>query len=203
MATPLRQSTSRSNFRRRSSISAKPLLKGIAESDGDLDRTIHPEEGTEDHIPNIRKYWSSDKSPSHPHRQRRRTPLSLLPLLSLSLIPLASAAPPLHTRPSSTPTSNNPFSRPSRPTRRALHTPLKRDNHVAYITSAAPPSALPSNVVLMDETALPYIVTQGSDGLYTKVDDGWRLYGRQSGVRLLSKKEGLKADVIGISSICW
>lgn len=175
ISTPLQYSSSRI-VRRRSPIPLTPTLASLAGSEGHPTDDLYRDNRENGRTLRKGKYRSSTISST-----QRRTPIPLLPLLSLSLIPLVSAAPPMHTRPTSSPTSNS-RSRPSRPTRRALHTPLARENHVAYITSAAPPSALPSDVVLMDETALPYIVTQGSDGLYTKVDDGWRLYGRQSGV---------------------
>jgi hypothetical protein len=110
-----------------------------------------------------------------PQRRRRLLPLAVLPLL-----PLASAAPPAHTRPTSYSASRSPSSRPTRP---AVPTRQpKRD--VQFVTSAAPPTTLPTDVTFVDETVLPFIVTRGSDGYWTRANEGWRLYGRQSGVSL-------------------
>lgn len=111
------------------------------------------------------------------------SPTSLLPLFFLPLLPVALAAPPVYTRPPS-----SALSRPTllpRPTPKRNHlVPPPDRREVQYITSAAPPTSLPTELVSVDETLLPYIVSRGPDGLYTKVNDGWKLYGRQSGVSL-------------------
>lgn len=113
-------------------------------------------------------------------------PTFLLPFALLPLLPLASAAPPIFTRPTQTSTSTSATTRPnpSRQTRRSTPTRhARRDVH--FITSASPPAVLPTGVVTVDETVLPYMLSQGSDGFWTRATDGWRLYGRQSGVRVL------------------
>lgn len=60
----------------------------------------------------------------------------------------------------------------------------KRDG-VKYLTSAEPPTAMPTATMNVPETALPYLLREDSDGVWTRVGEGWKLYGRQVGVSSL------------------
>lgn len=128
------------------------------------------------------------KTKSSSQRRRIHRPLSTIPLVSALLapfIPTASAAPPHFTRPtptrytSQTTTDPTIYASRNHPPRRLAK---EERREVQYVTSAAPPSALPTQLQIVDETVLPYVMSQGPDGYWSKVDEGWRLYGRQSGV---------------------
>lgn len=137
------------------------------------------------------------------HRRKSKLPITSFLIPFLATLPFTSAAPPLP-RPSASGSHQTlPTQEPQLPTsvppRRRLSTrkrgyPALRDitNNIAppspdrrdvlYITSAAPPAAYPSQVLTVAETALPLLFTQGSDGYYSRDDNGWNLYGRQSAV---------------------
>lgn len=119
----------------------------------------------------------------HPRKRTRSTrpdiPLvSLLPAFLLPFLPVTSAAPPLARRTASS-SSPPPSPRTTSPPT-VTQPPARRE--VQYVTSAAPPSSLPAEVRAVDERLLPFILSEGPDGYWTRVNEGWRLYGRQSGV---------------------
>jgi hypothetical protein len=111
--------------------------------------------------------------PSAPPRGRSGIPIlsSLLPAFLLPFLPIASAAPPLLRQAGPTPTP------PPVVTQRAP--PVKR---IQYLTSVVTPTSLPTEVSAVDETSLPYVLTQLDDGTWEKVEEGWSLYGRKAGV---------------------
>lgn len=147
----------------------------------------------------VRERVDNHRPSPRTHRKGRNNLIrSLLPL-ALPLLPTAFAAPPLHTRPSHShspsayPTAKTP---PSRPIPHATPLPRNRRNIVQYQTSAAPPAVLPTQLATVDETLLPYIMSRGPDGYWTRVDEGWRLYGRQSGVGPTGLLNEAKTDEI-------
>ncbi|KAL7419647.1 hypothetical protein Q5752_005560 [Cryptotrichosporon argae] len=52
---------------------------------------------------------------------------------------------------------------------------------VATRADAAPSLVLPTDIAVVPETALPYYLSQGPDGAWTKIDDAWLMYGRRAG----------------------
>ncbi|WVR04009.1 hypothetical protein IAU60_001008 [Kwoniella sp. DSM 27419] len=55
---------------------------------------------------------------------------------------------------------------------------LSIEKRVKYLTSVSTPTALPS-VAYVDETVLPYLLTQHDDGHWRRAEGGWSLYGRE------------------------
>jgi hypothetical protein len=56
------------------------------------------------------------------------------------------------------------------------------DSPLVYLTSFSTPTHLPTTTITLDQTVLPYILTKGSDGNWERVNNAWRLYGREAGV---------------------
>lgn len=101
------------------------------------------------------------------------TPVAMLALLSPFLHLARAAPPPSRPHPTSPqPTSSLPPIRSIPPDRRAVN----------YINSVEYPLSLPTERTLVDETRLPYILSQASDGKWEKEKAGWVMYGRQSGI---------------------
>lgn len=61
-------------------------------------------------------------------------------------------------------------------------TPTLNRRDVAYITTAITPTVLPTEVKVVPETRLPYVLTRADSGQWEKVESAWSLYGRQAGV---------------------
>lgn len=59
---------------------------------------------------------------------------------------------------------------------------MEEDTPLVYPTSVTRPTDLPTQVVTVDENVLPYYLSQDADGKWYKVDNAWRLYGREAGV---------------------
>lgn len=117
-------------------------------------------------------------------RRARRSPGSPMALVSAglaALLPTAAAAPPRKRRDS----RRSPPSQPLPPPK-LLPTPttptVKRDDAPHYLDPYLEPSTLPSVRHLVEENRLPYVLTQGDDGQWSKVDYGWSIFGRQAGV---------------------
>lgn len=89
-------------------------------------------------------------------------------LCSLALLPSASSAPP----------ASRPTYLSSSPT---MSPPAKR-GAVYSTTSNTAPTGLPTGIVPLNETALPYVLTQVGDGSWSKIDNAWVMYGRSAGV---------------------
>ena len=100
---------------------------------------------------------------------------SALSVLFLALLSTTSAAPP-PTRP----LNHLPSPFRSSPTTPPVPRRYEVDDKVHIVTTA--PSDIPTAVLIVDETALPYVLTQVQDGSWSKIDDAWFLYGRQAGV---------------------
>ncbi|KAK8861380.1 hypothetical protein IAR55_002199 [Kwoniella newhampshirensis] len=103
--------------------------------------------------------------------------IRLIPPFLLPFMPVTSAVPappPASHRPN--PPSPSITTSPT-PTDPSL---VRLDSRgVHYLTSVVTPSVLPTSVTEVDETALPYLLTQHSDGKWRKADGGWFLYGRR------------------------
>jgi hypothetical protein len=113
-------------------------------------------------------------STSHTRRKPPNRPGTLstpLHILILTLIPpflpFVHAAPPL-----SRPTSSTPPTSTTQPHHR----------NIKYITTVLTPTDIPTSTAHVDETELPYILTQSSDGSWQKAEGGWSMYGRQAKV---------------------
>ncbi|EIW69064.1 hypothetical protein TREMEDRAFT_68945 [Tremella mesenterica DSM 1558] len=52
-----------------------------------------------------------------------------------------------------------------------------------HVTSSTTPMNLPTTTSMVDETSLPYLLTQIEDGSWIKVEHGWKMYGRFPGVQ--------------------
>lgn len=59
--------------------------------------------------------------------------------------------------------------------------PARREDALHYVDPYVEPSTLPAMRHLVEETYLPYVLTQGDDGQWSKVDNGWSIFGRQAG----------------------
>jgi hypothetical protein len=122
--------------------------------------------------------------PTHTNTKSRRRPprrpgaIVYLPCLLPFLSPIWAAPPP---------------TRPRRqyqiPPPEITKPPNVRRN-VQYLTSVLQPTILPQTTASVDETVLPYILTQSSDGSWQKAEEGWVLYGRQAGVSTLEFSVG-------------
>jgi len=56
------------------------------------------------------------------------------------------------------------------------------DSPLVYLTSVVAPTHLPTTTVTVDQTVLPYVLTQDSQGDWRRVNNAWSLYGREAGV---------------------
>ncbi|WVQ79066.1 hypothetical protein IAT38_001160 [Cryptococcus sp. DSM 104549] len=122
--------------------------------------------------------------PSRTRRRRRPPPtpptssplLALLPPFLLPFVGTASAAPapaPPRAR------AALPTPPPIAPREAARDAAPLIDKRVKYPTTVITPSILPTSVAYVDETKLPYLLTQHEDGVWRKAEGGWYLYGRK------------------------
>ncbi len=125
---------------------------------------------------------ADDRKPSIPspgRSPRKPGALQLHPLtlsaLSIVFFPTTYAAPPPN-RPMAPlkPPTFHPY-----PTTQARH-PRRSSHPISSITSSSGTTA--TSVSVVDETAMPYVLTQVGDGTWSKIDNAWYLYGRQAGV---------------------
>ncbi|WVN90464.1 uncharacterized protein L203_105700 [Cryptococcus depauperatus CBS 7841] len=56
---------------------------------------------------------------------------------------------------------------------------VELDKRVQYPTNVQTPSVLPTEIHYVNETVLPYLLTQHDDGVWRKAEGGWFLYGRR------------------------
>lgn len=113
--------------------------------------------------------------------------------LALPFLTLAAAAPPAYGSLATTlsPTPTQLYIR-QEPTAESRIDEGEVDYDIQYLTSMSTPThALPTDVYVVAETRLPFYLSQDTQGSWTKVDNAWFLYGRQAGVSLLSKSEGM------------
>lgn len=107
--------------------------------------------------------------------------LSVLPPFLLPFLPTTSAAPPpSRSQPQGTPVTTTP------PSHHQTQTSLLEQRRVQYLTSAVTPSPSIAPVIDVDETVIPYLLTQRSDGKWEKAEGGWLLYGRRGVVSAFS-----------------
>lgn len=70
-----------------------------------------------------------------------------------------------------------------------LEEAVMEDTPLVYPTSVTVPTDLPTETRTVDETSLPFYLTQREDGKWEKVDNAWRLYGREAGVSCVGELE--------------
>ncbi|WWD16714.1 hypothetical protein CI109_101145 [Kwoniella shandongensis] len=133
-----------------------------------------------------RRNASSSSSMHGESTSRSKTSLAFFPLASIISPFLLPFLPVVSAVPAPAPTSNRP-SLPSSsldtspsPTTLVPTNVVRLDNRgVHYLTSVVTPSVLPTAVTEVDETRLPYLLTQHPDGKWRKAEGGWFLYGRR------------------------
>lgn len=107
-------------------------------------------------------------------------PLFLLPFLGVtSAAPAVIPAQPTRPQLPSIPTVVSTVTTTLQPTRTF-------DKRIKYLTSVITPSVLPTEIHFVDETILPYLLTQHADGSWGKAEAGWFLYGRRIAVSLFA-----------------
>lgn len=95
------------------------------------------------------------------------------PLL-LPFLPSAFAAPPRTRQPRYNPAFTPPMQLPREERQR---------KRIKYPDAVNTPSLVPTSILIVEETSLPYVLTQGDDGRWRKDERGWLMYGRQGKVR--------------------
>ena len=104
-----------------------------------------------------------------PPHTSHASPSTLLVLgLCLILLPSVLAIPP-----------------PTPPLQGLWASPTSFAGNLPGKASDSPMSGLPSSVMTVDETILPYIFTRGPEGQWQKSHESWKLYGRQGQVSVL------------------
>ena len=112
-------------------------------------------------------------SPAPITPRRRRPPRKPgLALVFLPLLPLASAAPP----PVLPPQITTPPIIP-REAESTIYGNFRRETRDSEL-----PEGLPTDFQVVEETSLPYILKRDANGVWSKSEQGWKLYGRASGV---------------------
>lgn len=144
----------RRSSRRRSNLSTHDTLSDYDDDDDDSDEPI------------------ASAPTRTPGTKWRLSPLSFLPFLSTAF----AAPPPL------APTNSPRIGSPPPPSSPSPPTPTLQQRDVAYITTAITPTVLPTEVKVVPETRLPYVLTRADSGRWEKVESAWSLYGRQAGV---------------------
>ncbi|TYJ54642.1 hypothetical protein B9479_004676 [Cryptococcus floricola] len=131
------------------------------------------------------------RRPPHP-----ASPLTLLPAFLLPFLhPVGAAPAPAPPPPVPTSRTGMHATRTVSGGSKATTPPLGAlDRRVIYPANMETPTKLPTDVVVVDETALPYLLTQLEDGTWKKADGGWYLYGRKvaqpSGGAILANGDG-------------
>jgi hypothetical protein len=76
------------------------------------------------------------------------------------------------------------------------------DSPLVYLTSIVEPTHLPTTTVTVDQTVLPYVLTQDPEGNWRRVNNAWSLYGREAGVSC-GQKARLTSDTARWSASRW